>query len=266
MTLLIYCVFRPSSVPLDLSLAGVDDHAVFPVECGGLAAAVSMFRKQGGNSDFTGLLVYEKVIGFLHRSSATGGVIPMRFGNLADGELQVRRNLIERSGEYGTMLREVAGCEEMGIRLLLPSPPVSACRTDAGPMPEDGAGRRENFAGTNYLADRRLHYTEREGLARERDRLAEKCHSAFSGLCVKWKAECRTVRDPQTGQLQILLSLFFLVPRSNLPSFRRKYRKIHPDLPERVLLSGPWPPYNFVLSDSSKTRFFAASSEKPVNR
>jgi hypothetical protein len=266
MTLLIYCIFRSGSVPPDLSLAGVADQPVFPVECGGLAAAVSMFCKQGANPDFAGLLVYEKVIGFLHRSSATGGVVPMRFGNLADGELQVRRNLTERSGEYGTLLREVAGCEEMGIRLLLPSPPVSACRTDAGPMPENGAGRRGSFAGTTYLADRRLHYAEREGLTRERDRLIEKCHSAFSGLFAKWGTESRTVRDPQTRQLQTLLSLFFLVPRSNLPSFRRKFRKIHPDIPGRVLLSGPWPPYNFVLSDSSKTRFFAASSEKPVNR
>jgi hypothetical protein len=44
--------------------------------------------------------------------------------------------------------------------------------------------------------------------------------------------------------------LFFLVPRPAVDSFRLAFRQLTKSESARLLLSGPWPPYNFVASES----------------
>jgi hypothetical protein len=46
-----------------------------------------------------------------------------------------------------------------------------------------------------------------------------------------------------------LLSLYFLVPGSAVESFRQAFRHLSATEPARLLLSGPWPPYNFVTNN-----------------
>ena len=50
---------------------------------------------------------------------------------------------------------------------------------------------------------------------------------------------------PATG---LLISLYFLTPATYADEFLRKARHIRPPSAAKLLLSGPWPPYNFVAS------------------
>lgn len=240
MNLLVYCIFRRGSKPPDTSLTGVGGQGVFLVEEGRLAAAVSGVCRGSLTVDPAEVMTYANVVGILHRSVDTGGVIPMRYGNLLAGEAVVRRHLTCCKEEYAALLRSVAGCEEMGLRLLLPEP---SCDHIA---PAESRGCEAGTSGIGYLAARKGHYAARETLEVERNLLTERCRGAFDGQFVNWKAERRAVTDPQTRHRQTLLSLVFLVPRGNLPLFLQSYRELRPELPERALLSGPWPPYNFV--------------------
>ena len=63
-------------------------------------------------------------------------------------------------------------------------------------------------------------------------------------MCVKSKTEAPSPRLP-------LLSLYFLVDRAVVESFRQAFRRLSEAESARLLLSGPWPPYNFVTSGMS---------------
>ena len=73
---------------------------------------------------------------------------------------------------------------------------------------------------------------------------AERCRAQFAGLFVKCTTEAPSPRLP-------LLSLYFLVPRPAVTSFRQAFRQLTETESARLLLSGPWPPYNFVTSGPS---------------
>jgi hypothetical protein len=78
------------------------------------------------------------------------------------------------------------------------------------------------------------------------DRMAERqnelvktlCHP-LSGLFVRRKVEL-----PSSGARQ--LSLYFLVPRNSIESFRAASQQCLKDGLAKPIVSGPWPPYNFV--------------------
>jgi hypothetical protein len=114
-------------------------------------------------------------------------------------------------------------------------------------------------SGTAYLEACRHRYAGVERLSGEKERQVERCRTAFSSVSRRMLSECRAVRDPGTGQVLQLVSLYFLVPRPSLPDFCRKAAEIRKLLPSRPLLSGPWPPFNFVLSELPP---FTASPEK----
>lgn len=243
MSYLLYCIFRPRQGPTPGSLRGVDGQPVLLTEHGGLAAAISGSAPSRLTPDPSRLLAYARVIEVLHRSSPTGGVIPMRYGSLFAGESQVVFFLADRAREHAALLQDVEGCEEMGIRLILPAAPPR----HGSAQRDSGAASHGDPPGKAYLAGRRALYAEEEEVAEALEFWAERCRRALAGLFVNSAAERRTVRDPQAPGPKALLSLYFLVPRSSVPQFRHRFQELPTTGPVQLLLSGPWPPYNFVL-------------------
>jgi hypothetical protein len=92
-----------------------------------------------------------------------------------------------------------------------------------------------------YLTARKAHYASQDRWTTEYRQAAERCREQFTGLYVKCKTEAPSPRLP-------LLSLYFLVPGPAVESFRRAFRRLTETEPARLLLSGPWPPYNFVTA------------------
>jgi hypothetical protein len=238
---LLYCVFRPRQGQSPGPLQGVDGQPVRVAEYGGLAAAVSGCALALPEPAPPRVLAYAKVIEAFHRISPTAGAIPMRYGAIFEGESQVIRFLAERSRAHAALLREVEGREEMGFRLLLPTASTPAPHLETGPEMQAGP------SGKTYLASRRARYAEEERVSGEMGLLAERCRCALGGLFDKCTVERRTVGDPRSQTPKALLSLCFLVPRVSLPHFRRRFEELRATLPTQPRLSGPWPPYNFVL-------------------
>ena len=258
MSLLLYGIFIPQRGITLPALPGVDGQSLFKISDGGLAAAVSESAPELA-PEISSLLTYEKVVAALHRSPVIDGVIPMRYGSLAADGPQVRRLLRERREEYQSLLLDIKGCEEMGIRLLLPGASGEEDPTGSGEGTEVENGPERYSSGKAYLEARRVGYAKQETHAGARERLIEQCRAAFAGVSRRLRSEHRTVRDPRTGRLQILISLYFLVPRPFLSDFCRKAGEIRQLLPCSLLLSGPWPPFNFVLPEAPA---FAATVEK----
>lgn len=249
MRLLLYCIFDTVEYQKRDPLSGVGGQPVFMVSSDGLSAAVSRVSLEDLTPTVSRALAYGKVIETFHGAST---VIPMRYGSQFEHESGVIQFLAERTQECKALLRKLSGCVEMGIRILPRD-------TEAGN--EDGEAvlsqcipdvLRSTNPGRLYMAARRTHYAQQEGLAEESRALTQRCRGAFAGLFVECKMENFSFGAGTLALRAPLVSLHFLVRRTGVESFRRTFRQIKLKESARLLLSGPWPAYNFVDSVGSK--------------
>ncbi len=281
MSLLLYCILRslPGSQPP--GLIGINDGHMLFVTAGELSGAVSRVAASQLALNPSRILAYERVVARLHFLYT---VIPMRYGCVLDEEYRVVRLIEERRDRFSALLEELAGCVEMGVRVLPDLSEAQACeaqdgagcqslpgaggralpRRDAGLAGGPGAirGRKPGSEigsaipdsrypisvaspGSDYLAAQRLRYAQNDGLTAARRASVEKVFAAFSGLFVKWKEECSTPGLGQSVPPAPLFSLYFLVPAESVEAFCKRFHEINNER-AGLLLTGPWAPYNFV--------------------
>lgn len=213
----------------DKPIPGVMGEEVFFITARGLSAAVSNFASQEHLPKVSELLVYGKVVEKLHQRQT---VIPMRFGCFLEGLPAIQSILEQKKTQYDTLLQELDGCVEMGIRILLPERVVETQQS------------MQNVDGCQYLAKRREHYLKQEEISQYHQELLDKCIRIFSELGRKHRTE--TVA--QNGS--VIISLYFLIPKIKIDQFMENFHQLVENEDTKALMSGPWPPYNFVTSDS----------------
>ena len=192
----------------------------------GLAAAVSAVEEMSAPPSVSSLLAYEKVVEAIHAGQA---VIPLRYGCVMESESAVVRLLEDHHQEYGALLARLRGMTEMGIRVLWPA--SAEVLPDVPPSP-----------GARYLASLRNRYHSAGVLDAEETQLADR----IAGLLAGCSTEQRT--EVSSSSQRRLLSLYFLTSRTGVERFRNQARQICPPSGAKILLSGPWPPYNFAGS------------------
>lgn len=248
MKYLLYCIFKAQGPagPGPKIPPGVGGRPVTVVTDDHLSAAVSWIDAEDLSADLPQALAYEKVVQAFHQRQT---VIPMRFGAVFADESQVLRLLADRRREYEVLLEELEGCVEMGIRILLPGegveaglPPAEAVEQVSRVAPGlEGEGPGDN-PGRAYLTAKREHYAAADGKTQEQTLVADAVCRALAGLFVRHCRESRLVAD------HLLVSLYFLVPQGAVERFCHLFQQITAQEAAKLLLSGPWPPYNFVLS------------------
>jgi len=219
MKYMIHCIFRadPNMPRANFNRDG------WVLEADGLAAAVTHWPDQQPPVDVARLVAYEKAIARLH---AARTVIPLRFGCVVEGESEVFGLLREHRAEYEQLLAQWEGLTEMGLQLWRGSEPEEAAPAAAALT-----------AGARYIAALRGRYP---GLTPAERSSAASIAERFEGLVRDRREEAGPAAKGR------LVSLYFLVPRAEVSEFRELSRGI--DLPSgmQLMVSGPWPPYNFT--------------------
>jgi len=297
MSYLLYCIL-PSQDTLDSpGLLGVGGEPVGLVSCNGLSAAVSRIGHYNVTPPISSLLAFKEVVEYFHRSPGVRGVIPMRYGCMVDDKAQIPRLLEKHRPHYTALLKEVEGCVEMGIRVIISDfrfsisdseKPIHQLETPwprpAMPGSSDGmtdiqqqqkqeniqvtsrsprrrlraggqGGRKSKIAnpGCAYLAARKVHYTQEEKSNKQVEQVIDRCRAAFGGLFVKCKTEVPLIANFQLSIRNPFPSIYFLIPRESIAAFRRAFRRlIKSSESASLLLSGPWPPYNFVQPEHTE--------------
>lgn len=238
MRLLAYGILRDrASAPLpDLTETGGPSLARVAAE--GLAVAYSRVSPEAASPDLARLLAFARVVEELHRRQA---ILPLRHGCLLSSEAELEALLRRNRPAWLSALDEVEGCEEMGLRVLL--------RADGGgdrsalPSPPSRPGSYPS--GAAYLAARRTQLAACDALRSAGARIVGRVLQALHGL----HRRCH-VGGPGTTP-DSLPSLAFLVPREDLERFRIAFERLRDASQERMLLTGPWPPYHFVEMGST---------------
>jgi len=253
MTCLLYCIL--GTVPAlseRMELPEVGAQPVSLIANNGLTAVVSEVTQASPPLEISHLMAYEKVVNWFFVRQT---VIPMRYGCLFETGPQLVQHLGERDEEYRALLRKLAGCLEMGVRVIprgrpgeLPEapavdhPPANGTGTTGLPVSAD-----TSRPGHAYLAARHACYAREETQTQENAALLAQCRESFAGLFRECRTEIRNDRGgPGAGVTAPLLSLYFLVSRGSLGAFSETFRGLSATGSARLLLSGPWPPYNFV--------------------
>lgn len=184
-------------------------------------------------------LAHGRVVEVLHR---IGAVIPLRFGCLLHDEAAVAAMLQHRAEEFASMLHTVEGCVEMGLRIL---------RTAHSLLPA-AEGQQEASAagdcgrGTAYLTARRRVYAAVERQHGTAAAITDSLRAQLAGHFVQFRVEAGALRLRGATPLE---SAYFLVTRASLGTFRCAFHELARRVELPLLLSGPWPPYNFVAPD-----------------
>jgi hypothetical protein len=268
---LLYCIFRSSENQRQTPLPGVDGQPVFPVGINGISAALSEIRNARPAPDIQQVMVYKKVIESFHGDRT---VIPMRYGCVLGERHQVIQLLKRNARRYESLLKELDGCVEMGIRVM-----IADCGLSIDDLRNSGLGTRNSelenfdpqsairnpqskFTGRAYLTARKAYYAQQEKLTLKLENIVTDYRRAFSGLYVQFKSEYSaaeifqsTINNQQSTINNQLISLYFLVPGKAIDPFRRVFGHMRRRMETtKLLLSGPWPPYSFVLSDDEQRR------------
>jgi hypothetical protein len=192
----------------------------------GLAAVVSAVEETSSLPTVSSLLAYERVVEAIHARRA---VIPLRYGCVMENESAVLRLLENHRQEYWALLARLPGMTEMGIRVLWQACPAVPPASASSP-------------GMAYLASLRNLYHATNTFAGEETRLADQIAGLLPGCFTEQR------REVSSSSQRRLLSLYFLTSKTSVEQFRSKARQICPPSGAKILLSGPWPPYNFAGS------------------
>jgi hypothetical protein len=238
-----------NAVPgINENLTGIKGKPVTFVTSHGLCAAVSELDVEEKTPPVAELLAYIHVVEALHHQQA---IVPMRYGCFLNGTPAIRDVLKERQRQYHTLLDELEGHVEMGIRIILSekeSHHQQGEATDRQGAPSTGGlaaqpKDEQSVNGRAYLALRKVHYKIQEEISHDRQALIDSYIQAFSGLYARHRIETDTKNDA------VILSLYFLTPDSSVNRFREIFGKMVAKENDEATLSGPWPPYNFVTTD-----------------
>lgn len=238
MKYLLYCVFRDAAPRYLGTGQGVLAGPISIVSSDDLSVVVSSLENPDMSFDVTDLMVFKDVIELFHRQCA---VIPLRFGTVMDRREEIKSLLRTKGEHYRRLLREIAGCVEMGIRIIIDAP--ENCR-EAFTHPSDAPFQ----PGKSYLLRRKSSYFDELSLAENCETISNTVAGSFKGLYSKFRFDVPTMGRPDTRR-GVLLSLYFLVPRELVERFREAFGKVSAQGSARMMLSGPWPPYNFVTPE-----------------
>jgi hypothetical protein len=258
MKVLVYCLFLDAEKKPPL-LRGVNGRPVHVVCARGLCAALSAVGGTDLSPTLERIQAYEAVVEAIFADRA---VVPMRYGSTLPSRDEVLDFLRDEGEHYTSRLRALTGCVEMGLRLVSP---IETAKGRAQVRRSRRLVRPASTPGRAYLQSREQRYEVESNPHAELAAVIERYRRTFEDLSVEFKAEpampMKLVLGISGGRLQVTeqqregnrsLALYFLVPRDAVPAFRERARHLD-EKRVRRLVSGPWPPYNFVGAPAARS-------------
>lgn len=224
MSHLLYAIL-PADTELSVPPPGLAGCSIALLRHEDLAAAYSLVSDGLPSPTIEQLLAYSAAIDVLHREAT---LLPLRYGCLLPSEAHVRDLLHSRRAEFVASLATVADCLEMGLRLLPADTPRAGERAFVAVAP----------SGAAYLAAKRARLDAEAAHHRRADAIAAHIRQAFLSIVVRFAAAPPRQNEP--------LAFHFLIRRDDRPRFEEAFRQFQAGSADRMLLTGPWPPYHFV--------------------
>lgn len=261
-----YCVLPAGARP-PAPARGVDpSFPVERVEAGGLAALISRvplgeFGADALRENLNDLDWLERVAraheAVLDQVMLETTLVPLRLCTLYEDRERVRRMLEREHAVLAKALESVAGREEWGLKLLVDPERLlahaRASSSEAAAMAADLEGTSEAAA---YMLQRRLERHVREVADGVAGDLVADVGDRLESSGFEFVTRPPQNRDLSRHEGEMLMNAACLVDDAGLERLRGLAGSVgerYEALGARVELTGPWPPYNFVLGGDTAT-------------
>ena len=260
-----YCVFKQEfSKGKTKKIMGINNQPVKLFCQNGLSIAVSHIESEKLEVNIKAITLFRDVVSFYSNSIA---IIPMRYGGFFRTENDILQHLTDKSVFYKSMLKEIDGCVEMSIRVYLENNNADKLNkvtnenniTDNSIKYENkvkSINKEDNsqninskISGKSFLQNRKKHYEAQDNKSTFKNDEIDKLVTSFNGLYLKHKIEIgmRVLKSMiNSKEHNNIVSIYFLVHRNNVNKFSKSFIEVSSKYKYKILLSGPWAPFNFV--------------------
>lgn len=220
-------------------ITGIDGASVYCISDGPVAAVVSDLPNQKTRPERRRLAAHHNILKSLMKECT---VLPMSFGNIADGPKAIRRILSLNQESFTEHLRRLDQKMEMGLRVSLKVPNIFDYFAQT--HPELRALRDRSFAGGREATqDEKVELGRlfSQLLSTTRDTYADKVESVVGKQCFETKHN--KPRDERE-----VMNLACLIGRDAQGRFEEAIVEAAAAFDDNFCFdfNGPWPPHNFV--------------------
>ena len=212
--------------------------AEVPLEVYGQAALESALQDMNWVGSVA--MAHEQVVEQFSRQRGCT-VIPMKLFTMFSTEKRAVEATRSRAREITALAKRIAGCEEWGVRIT--RRPRTLKRRSAAVEPA--------ATGAAFLAARK----QVRDSANDATRMAAESAIAAYGSLAPLAREVRTRSDiPDGASTPPLLEAAFLVPATHRSKFKSAAKRLAAKgaaAGTELTLTGPWPAYNFVQSETA---------------
>ena len=167
-------------------------------------------------------------------------VIPMKLFTMFSSVERVVAEMRGRRAELKRVFSRLEGCEEWGVRVL------------RGERQQPSTTAAKPSSGTAFLAARKQARDDARAAMSAAATAADAVYRSLADIA----AEHRRRTSDTPGAVAPLLDAAFLVPTRRRARFKSAAQKVAQQVSEtgaQMMLTGPWPPYNFVGSVEETT-------------
>lgn len=235
-----------SNEKIDETMKGLDDAPLFNVPYRDIGIVVSDLNAQIQKEDKKSVLKHEEVVEKLMDKFT---VLPMRFLTLFGGKEHISLMMKDYYDDFIVNLDRLRGKIEFGVKTIWPGDLIRERITSAH-RKSDNLPLVASSSGKSFMKEKFENYK----IDKEFEEEADRCIAIVDGFFSKFISEKR-LEKLKTDIL--LLSASYLVDKEKRDDFKKAFEELRSsggDL--KYLLSGPWPPYNFIVLTNSKAKKF----------
>lgn len=192
---------------------------------------------------------HERIVDYFAKRAS---VVPLRFGVIYLDGAGVEQMLAERSDELREAIKRLEGREEWGVNVFCDRKVLMEAIVSISPsLQELDRQAAQVSPGQAYLMRKKMESLRQSEARSEVKRRVEQIEQEL-GAESEGSARLRLLKDEGGEHGELVGKLAFLVERGRFEEFRRTAERVAGeslDAGFRLELTGPWPAYNFVVSD-----------------
>lgn len=235
------------------SVVGLEGGCVYNIPYRDMGIVVSSYSEQIQDITQEHILKHEKVVEKLMESFT---VLPVRFLTLFKKEEDVLLMMQEYYSDFRENLDKLHNKIEFGVRVIWAGETIRNRIIDAYKRDNANIAIADSSPAKNFVKEK----FEKYKIDKEFTEEAEKCIALIDDFFSRFAAEKKLEKLKSDN---LLLSASYLVEKERQTDFKEAFERTRStpgDL--KFLLSGPWPPYNFIVLSKNADIF----NRKPVNQ
>jgi len=220
------------------SIYGLGGTGVYNIPYCDIGAIVSEVNQRVQDVTEDAVLEHEAVV---ERLVDKYTVLPVRFLTIVDGRIDVLSLMRRYYRDFKDNLERLRNKREFGIKVIWPADKIKENITNAFEKTKQSMSASDDSPKSRFIKEK----YEKYKIDKEFDEKASRFINAMDLFLSKFAAE-KKLEKLKTDNL--LMDAVYLVEKAKESGFREAFEHIksaHPGL--KYLLSGPWPPYNFVI-------------------